>query len=139
MTGSWLSVAAAFGLVALNGFFVATEFALVKVRPTRLDELARRGSAAARRANSREAPSIQRLPGGRYRVDPRTPVADFAHHFGIQIEAESAASVGGLVIEKLRRIPAVGDELVLGSVQLTVEEMDGPRIASLLAARSGVG
>src|SRR6202171_3884268 len=50
MTGSWLSVAAALGLVALNGFFVATEFALVKVRPTRLDELARRGSAAARRA-----------------------------------------------------------------------------------------
>jgi CBS domain containing-hemolysin-like protein len=43
------------------------------------------------------------------------------------------------VIEKLRRVPAVGDELVLGSVQLTVEEMDGPRIASLLAARSGVG
>ena len=67
MTGSWLSVAAAFGLVALNGFFVATEFALVKVRPTRLDELA------------------------------------------------------------------------LGSIQLTVEEMDGPRIASLLAARSGGG
>lgn len=50
MTGSWLAVAAAFGLVALNGFFVATEFALVKVRPTRLDELARRGSAAASRA-----------------------------------------------------------------------------------------
>lgn len=332
MTGSWLSVAAAFGLVALNGFFVATEFALVKVRPTRLDELARRGSAAARRAKrlvehldeylsatqlgitlaslalgwigepafahlieplgtraglaptTREAiaaalsfllitflhivfgelapkslaiqrsegtalvvsapmrwfrllfypaiwalngvasatlrvlglrpPSeseaihteeelrlivasmrssqggsrerldlvartlrlpervardlmvsrqdtvyfrldqtpeerrevakkagtaIQRLPGGRYRVDPRTPVADFAHHFGIQIEADSAASVGGLVIEKLRRIPAVGDQLALGFVQLTVEEMDGPRIASLLAARSGGG
>src|SRR5882672_771711 len=50
MTGSWLAVVAAFALVALNGFFVATEFALVKVRPTRLDELARRGSAAARRA-----------------------------------------------------------------------------------------
>src|SRR6267143_2032590 len=89
--------------------------------------------------HSRETPSIQRLSSGRYRVDPRTPVSDFAHHFGIQIEAESAASVGGLVIEKLRRIPAVGDELALGSVQLTVEEMDGPRIASLLAARSGRG
>ena len=46
MTGPWLAVAAAFALVALNGFFVATEFALVKVRPTRLDELARRGSGA---------------------------------------------------------------------------------------------
>src|SRR5947209_8397911 len=50
MTGSWLGIAAALALVALNGFFVATEFALVKVRPTRLDELARRGSGAARRA-----------------------------------------------------------------------------------------
>src|SRR5437870_56790 len=49
MTGPWLAVAAAFALVALNGFFVATEFALVKVRPTRLDELARRGSGGARR------------------------------------------------------------------------------------------
>ncbi|TME44318.1 MAG: HlyC/CorC family transporter [Chloroflexi bacterium] len=37
-------------LVLLNGFFVATEFALVKVRPTRLDELARRGSQLARQA-----------------------------------------------------------------------------------------
>src|SRR5882672_5233858 len=50
MTGSWMAVAAAFALVALNGFFVATEFALVKVRPTRLDELARRGFAGAGRA-----------------------------------------------------------------------------------------
>jgi len=40
---------AAFGLVALNGFFVATEFALVKVRPT-ARRAGRRGSAAARRA-----------------------------------------------------------------------------------------
>ena len=89
--------------------------------------------------HSREAPSIQRLSSGRYRVDPRTPVADFAHHFGIQIEAESAASVGGLMIEKLRRIPAVGDKVTIGSVELTVEEMDGPRIASLSAARTGGG
>ena len=35
MTDPWLAVAAAFALVALNGFFLATEFALVKVRPTR--------------------------------------------------------------------------------------------------------
>jgi CBS domain containing-hemolysin-like protein len=89
--------------------------------------------------HSREAPSIQRLSSGRYRVDPRTPVPDFAHHFGIQIEAESAASVGGLMIEKLRRIPAVGDKVTIGSVELTVEEMDGPRIASLSAARTGGG
>ena len=86
---------------------------------------------------SQEGAWITPLPGGRYRIDPRTSVADFAEHFGVQIEAESAASVGGLVIEMLRRIPAVGDKVAIGALELTVEEMDGPRIASLSAARSG--
>lgn len=40
----------AFALVALNAFFVATEFAIVKVRETRLRELARKGNRAARDA-----------------------------------------------------------------------------------------
>lgn len=47
-----LALLAAFGLVALNGFFVATEFAIVKVRPTRIEELLRkqrRGAKTARR------------------------------------------------------------------------------------------
>ena len=86
---------------------------------------------------SQEGAWITPLPGGRYRIDPRTSVADFAEHFGVQIEAESAASVGGLVIERLRRIPAVGDKVAIGPWELTVEEMDGPRIATLSAARSG--
>lgn len=38
----------AFFLVFLNGFFVAAEFALVKVRPTRVEELAREGIWLAR-------------------------------------------------------------------------------------------
>jgi CBS domain containing-hemolysin-like protein len=38
----------ALALVLLNGFFVATEFALVKVRVTRIRPLAERGSPAAR-------------------------------------------------------------------------------------------
>src|SRR5436190_175622 len=37
-------------LVALNGFFVATEFALVSSRSTRIDQLAAGGSRAARMA-----------------------------------------------------------------------------------------
>ncbi|MGZ6125446.1 MAG: transporter associated domain-containing protein [Myxococcales bacterium] len=90
MTGSWIAVAAALGLVALNGFFVATEFALVKVTPTRLE-----------------------------------------------LEAGSAASIGGLVIEKLRRIPVAGDEVAIGPFELKVEGMDGPRIVALSARRAG--
>lgn len=43
-----LSLIGAFALIGLNGFFVAAEFAIVKVRRTRLEELAGQGIAAAR-------------------------------------------------------------------------------------------
>ncbi len=45
-----LFIGVAFGLVLLNGFFVAAEFSIVKVRATRLDELIKRGTARARNA-----------------------------------------------------------------------------------------
>lgn len=47
-----LAFAAAVALVLLNGFFVATEFALVKVRPTRIEELLRKRARGARSARA---------------------------------------------------------------------------------------
>jgi len=41
---------AALALVALNGFFVAAEFCMVRVRPARLERLARKGSGSAHAA-----------------------------------------------------------------------------------------
>jgi len=46
----FIAFAAAMGLVLLNGFFVATEFALVKVRPTRIEELLRKRARGAQSA-----------------------------------------------------------------------------------------
>src|SRR5512141_1698942 len=40
----------AFVFIAANGFFVAAEFAIVKVRPTQLGELVQAGSSRARMA-----------------------------------------------------------------------------------------
>src|SRR5262245_43189584 len=48
MTEQILLLLAAIGLVFLNGFFVAAEFALVKVRSTRIQELADQGQWRAR-------------------------------------------------------------------------------------------
>jgi magnesium and cobalt exporter, CNNM family len=45
---SLLGVLAVFALVATNGFFVAAEFALVKVRVTRIDQLASEGHGTAK-------------------------------------------------------------------------------------------
>lgn len=47
-TGSILGVLAVFALVAANGFFVAAEFALVKVRATRVEQLVQEGNRLAR-------------------------------------------------------------------------------------------
>ena len=45
---SVLKLLAVFALVAVNGVFVAAEFALVSVRPTRIDQLAAEGNRRAR-------------------------------------------------------------------------------------------
>lgn len=49
MGGTILRLVAMFGLVLLNGFFVAAEFALVSVRQTRIEQLANEGSVRAKR------------------------------------------------------------------------------------------
>lgn len=46
--GSILGLGAVFVLVALNGFFVAAEFALVSVRRTRIDQLVSEGKGSAK-------------------------------------------------------------------------------------------
>jgi CBS domain containing-hemolysin-like protein len=48
MTTTLIYVVVSLALVALNGFFVAAEFAIVKVRRSRLEELVGQGVAAAR-------------------------------------------------------------------------------------------
>jgi CBS domain containing-hemolysin-like protein len=52
MTGEFLSIGLRLGavllLVLVNGFFVAAEFALVSVRPTRIDQLVAQGNPLAR-------------------------------------------------------------------------------------------
>ena len=54
MDGSFslLSLGAALVLIALNGFFVAAEFALVRVRDSRLVQLEQEGSARAGRVRA---------------------------------------------------------------------------------------
>ena len=48
----WVALVIGLLLVLVNGFFVAAEFALVKVRPTQLDPYAQRGDARGRLARN---------------------------------------------------------------------------------------
>src|SRR5215210_3820700 len=48
LTANLLKIGAVLLLVCINGFFVAAEFALVSVRPTRIDQLIAEGNRLAR-------------------------------------------------------------------------------------------
>src|SRR5918997_836769 len=48
LTATFFKLGAVLVLVLLNGFFVAAEFALVSVRPTRIDQLVEQGNRMAR-------------------------------------------------------------------------------------------
>jgi CBS domain containing-hemolysin-like protein len=105
----WLGLALGLLLVALNGFFVAAEFALVKVRPTQLDPLAQAGSRRAKLARHQLAHLDAYLS---------------ASQLGITLASLALGWVGEpafswIVAPLLQRIPGVTDALV-HSVSLTI-------------------
>ena len=55
----------------------------------------------------------------------------------LQLPRWQPVHIGGLVIEKLRRIPALGDNVDIGPLELRVDEMSGPRLVALSARRTG--
>lgn len=82
-------------------------------------------------------PDISPLPSGAFSVDPTTSVEDFAEHFQVEVEAPEVSTVGGLIMVHLDRIPVPGDRISTAGVELTVEEMRGPKILRISARRLG--
>jgi putative hemolysin len=80
-------------------------------------------------------PGIQILPDGSIRVDGLMPLADLQQQLALKLQVVEAETVGGYVLETLRRVPQVGDEFDLGSYNLQVTGMDGPRVAEVVLRR----
>jgi magnesium and cobalt exporter, CNNM family len=83
----------------------------------------------------REPPMATDLGRGRVRLDGRAGVGELVERFG-EMDAprpDKYDTVGGLVYHELRRVPAVGDQIRLGPVLLTVETLAGRRVGSVVA------
>ena len=80
-------------------------------------------------------PAIRPLPDGTFAVDPQMPLHEFLRFFDLPPAEDDAATVAGLIMSRLGRVAAQGDHLSLGPVELTVEQVDGPRIVRLTARR----
>ncbi|HSW46470.1 MAG TPA: hemolysin family protein [Phycisphaerae bacterium] len=70
----------------------------------------------------------ERLDDRHYRVSGRLSVHDWAELFNIHPFDDRVTTLAGLVISHLGRLPAVGDEVTLGNLHLTVESLRGRRI-----------
>ena len=73
----------------------------------------------------------QRLPDGRVRLPGALRLDEATPHVGVHWEAD-AYTVGGLVMERLGRLPVVGDVLVVDGVRIEVEALRGRAVESLL-------
>ena len=150
-------------LVLANGFFVATEFAIVAVRRSRLELPAAEGHPAAQAARDLEdlvealvgrmdeeppsgsgvpsVPLVQAEPDGSMVFDGLTRLSEFEEITGLRLDEQARDTVetlGGLVMTKLGRMPAVGDMVRIAGRVLRVEDLDDRRVAAvrLLPANS---
>jgi CBS domain containing-hemolysin-like protein len=76
-------------------------------------------------------PRVESLGDGAWRVGADLAVADWAPTIGSAAAPASVTTLGGLVMAKLGRLPAVGDRVTMGDVTIEVEQMEGRRIATL--------
>ncbi len=84
---------------------------------------------------------VQQLGRGEFRVDADLAVHDWAEWFGrnpaVSKAASEAATIGGVVLGLLGRMPVEGDRVEVGNMVLRVDKIDGRRITSVHVALSG--
>ena len=76
----------------------------------------------------REEPPIHELRKDVYQIDGLTPVHDVSDEIGIPIDAEDVSTFGGLITSELGRMPAAGETIVLGGLEIVIRDVDERRV-----------
>ncbi len=75
----------------------------------------------------KEQPPVEWLGEGRARVTARLGVEELEELFGVRIEAEDVETVGGLLAQRLGRVPIAGSVATVAGLRLTAESLAGRR------------
>jgi CBS domain containing-hemolysin-like protein len=84
-----------------------------------------------------EPATIQRLEDGEAIVDGLALISDVEQQLGLKLSDEDYDTVGGFVFGRIGRRAVVGDTVQADGHLLTVEELDGLRIARVRISRAG--
>lgn len=74
-----------------------------------------------------EAPEVEELGDGHYRVSARLNIDDLGELFGIDLDDDEVETVGGLLAKALGRVPIVGSEVEVHGISLRGERIEGRR------------
>ena len=86
----------------------------------------------AGRYEDRSSPEVAAVTQGVWRVSAGLAINDWAEAFGQPHHEATVTTLGGLVMARLGRVPAVGDHIELGNIRIEVERMNGRRVHTLL-------
>ncbi len=75
-------------------------------------------------------PAVEPIGDAAWRVSGRLRIRDWLDVLGRDAAPPDVTTVGGLIVSRLGRMPAPGDCVRIGNVQLRVEQTDGVRIIS---------
>jgi CBS domain containing-hemolysin-like protein len=74
-------------------------------------------------------PAIRREADGSYRVQARTPISQINRELSVQLpESDDYETLAGLLLDRLKHIPRIGEVLRVGGVQITVTTATDRRI-----------
>ncbi len=78
-------------------------------------------------------PSIKQRSDGAYIIDGRVPIQQLNETLETEFESETFETTGGLVLDRLGRAPEQADQVTVENFVLTVDEIDGTRISTVVA------
>ncbi len=85
-------------------------------------------------------PDIVERPGGSLLVSGGTPVDRLADRLGLPLPPKREyQTVGGFVLDRLGRLPAVGDSFTEHGFHFEVVDLDGRRIDKVIVSRNALG
>lgn len=83
-------------------------------------------------------PSIERLDGA-YLIDGGVSIPTVNETLDAEFERAEFETIGGLVFDRLGRAPEVDDAVSVDGYRLTVEDVDGTRISSVVVQEKSAG
>ena len=81
--------------------------------------------------------AIGQFADGAHTLDGSVPIRDVNEALDSDFASEDFDTIGGLVLGRLGRAPEVGDEVRIDDRVFVVEEVDGPRVARVVARKNG--